>query len=39
MLAVLVARRFRDVGWRGWIGGSFVIATMLVAPLARGVGD
>lgn len=34
MLAALVARRFRDIGWRGWIGGSFVIATMLVAPLA-----
>ena len=34
MLAALVALRFRDVGWRGWIGGSFVIATMLVAPLA-----
>jgi len=34
MLAALVARRFRDIGWRGWIGGSFVIATMLVVPLA-----
>jgi uncharacterized membrane protein YhaH (DUF805 family) len=34
MLAALVVRRFRDIGWRGWIGGSFVIATMLVAPLA-----
>ncbi|KRR20552.1 hypothetical protein CQ14_11055 [Bradyrhizobium lablabi] len=34
MLAALVAYRFRDIGWRGWIGGSFVIATMLVAPLA-----
>jgi uncharacterized membrane protein YhaH (DUF805 family) len=34
MFAALVARRFRDIGWRGWIGGSLVIATMLVAPLA-----
>lgn len=34
ILAALVAYRFRDIGWRGWIGGSFVIATMLVAPLA-----
>jgi hypothetical protein len=34
VLAALVARRFRDIGWRGWIGGSFVIATMLGAPLA-----
>jgi uncharacterized membrane protein YhaH (DUF805 family) len=34
MLATLVARRFRDIGWRGWIGGTFMIATMGVAPLA-----
>src|SRR5258708_2916101 len=34
MLATLVAARFRDIGWRGWIGASFVIATMVVAPLA-----
>jgi hypothetical protein len=34
MLAALVARRFRDIGWRGWIGASFMIATMVVAPLA-----
>ena len=34
VLATLVAARFRDIGWRGWIGASFVIATMLVAPLA-----
>jgi uncharacterized membrane protein YhaH (DUF805 family) len=34
MLAALVAARFRDIGWRGWIGASFIIATMVVAPLA-----
>ncbi|KJC57442.1 hypothetical protein UP10_28765 [Bradyrhizobium sp. LTSPM299] len=32
-LALLIARRFRDIGWSGWIGGSFVIGTMLVVPL------
>jgi uncharacterized membrane protein YhaH (DUF805 family) len=34
ILAMLVARRFRDIGWRGWIGGTFMIASMVVAPLA-----
>jgi hypothetical protein len=34
MLAALVAARFRDIGWRGWIGASFMIATMVGAPLA-----
>jgi uncharacterized membrane protein YhaH (DUF805 family) len=33
-LAALVAARFHDIGWRGWIGASFMIATMVVAPLA-----
>jgi uncharacterized membrane protein YhaH (DUF805 family) len=33
-LAALVAARFRDIGWRGWIGASFMIATMVAAPLA-----
>jgi uncharacterized membrane protein YhaH (DUF805 family) len=34
VLAALVAARFRDIGWRGWIGASFMIATMLVSTLA-----
>src|ERR1041385_7422586 len=34
VLATLLARRFRDIGWRGWIGASFMIATMAGAPLA-----
>jgi uncharacterized membrane protein YhaH (DUF805 family) len=32
-LAIAVARRFRDIGWPVWIGPTFVIVTMIVAPL------
>ncbi|MBR0894552.1 hypothetical protein JQ616_06280 [Bradyrhizobium tropiciagri] len=32
-LARLLARRFRNIGWSGWIGASFLIGTMLVIPL------
>jgi uncharacterized membrane protein YhaH (DUF805 family) len=32
-LAVAVARRFRDIGWPAWTGATFVIVTMLVAPI------
>lgn len=29
---VLLARRFRDIGWPGWIAVAFVVATMVVIP-------
>jgi hypothetical protein len=39
VLAGILARRFRDIGWPVWIGPSFLIVTMLVVPLvAAGYG-
>jgi len=32
-LAYVLAARFRDIGWRAWIGPAILIGTMLVLPL------
>jgi hypothetical protein len=34
LLALALARRFRDIGWPAWIGPTILIGTMLVLPFA-----
>jgi hypothetical protein len=34
LLARASASRFGDIGWRVWIGPTFMIVTMLILPLA-----
>ncbi len=38
LMAVVVAARFRDIGWRVWIGPTLVILLMLVLPAAVALG-
>jgi uncharacterized membrane protein YhaH (DUF805 family) len=33
-LAGVLVSRFRDIGWPGWIGPSFMVVTMVLFPLA-----
>lgn len=38
LMAVVVAARFRDIGWRVWIGPTLVILLMLVVPTVVALG-
>src|SRR5262249_26123849 len=33
LLAIALARRFRDIGWPAWIGPTILLVTMLCPPL------
>jgi uncharacterized membrane protein YhaH (DUF805 family) len=36
LLAMALARRFRDIGWPAWIGPTTLLVTMIGLPIAGG---